>query len=423
MGITMTDLVALAVAMVMGSVLVFGTPALWVARVNVVESLLPLVGVLLIGAVITSVGTASMSGPGVPRPTYGRLVTIVLGTFVITAATSFLIRDLPYSIRFVSAVFPIWAILGILHRYVRLQRPWTERFVVVSSEKQLVDELAESPHVEIEQIIDPKTEADLGPLPAGCGLAVDLRAVMSERVAQYISSCDLAGFNVRALASVYQEHLGRTPLVHLRDGWEVSTPLLTATPWLPGKRLVETLLVLATAPLWVAVSILVWLFLRLSSSGPAIFKQRRIGLVGQPFVMYKFRTMRLDAEDLGPRFATHDDIRLIRGARFLRTTRLDEIPQLFNVLKGDMSLVGPRAEQVPFVRQFRKRIPFYDLRHLVRPGVTGWAQVNYGYADDAAETIEKLSYDLYYIQKMSPVLDLQILWRSLWTVLTRAGAR
>ena len=139
--------------------------------------------------------------------------------------------------------------------------------------------------------------------------------------------------------------------------------------------------------------------------------------------MYKFRTMVPDAEKDGPKFATEGDTRLIRGGSFLRKSRLDEIPQLWNVLRGEMSLVGPRAEQVPFVNVFSREIPFYDHRHLVRPGVTGWAQVNYGYADDQADTIEKLTYDLYYIKHMSPVMDLRVLWMSVWTVLTGDGAR
>jgi lipopolysaccharide/colanic/teichoic acid biosynthesis glycosyltransferase len=139
--------------------------------------------------------------------------------------------------------------------------------------------------------------------------------------------------------------------------------------------------------------------------------------------MYKFRSMAVDAEKDGPSFASERDHRLIRGGRFLRKSRLDEIPQLWNVLKGDMSLVGPRAEQVPFADQFTRQIPFYAHRHLVRPGVTGWAQVNYGYADDQAETVEKLTYDLYYIKHMSPVMDLRVLWKSVWTVMTGFGAR
>ena len=422
LGMTATDLVALFVAMVVSSVVVFGTAAVWDARIDINRSAVPLLASLAAGAVIMSAVTASMSGHGVPRPTYGRFVLIVLGTFLVTASGSFLFRY-AYSRAYVPTVLGVWLAIGIAHRAVRRRRPWTERFLVVSGEKQLVDELSDSPHVEVLGIIDPLTEGDLDPLPPGAGLAVDLRASMSDRVAQFVSSCDLAGFDVRALASVYQEHTGRVPLVHLAEGWEISTPLMNGAPWLPGKRLVDTVLVAVTLPIWAVVGLIVGLFVKVSSPGPAIFRQKRIGRGGEPFTMYKFRTMRVDAEASGPRFAAEGDSRLIRGGAFLRHTRLDEIPQLWNVLRGEMSLVGPRAEQVPFVRQFRKRIPFYDLRHLVRPGITGWAQVSYGYADDAADTIEKLSYDLYYVQHMSPVLDLQILWNSVWTVLTGSGAR
>lgn len=419
---TLTDLVALAIAMVIGSLIQFDTPVPWTVLIDRTLSSVPLLSFMVIGAILMSMVTMSMSGPGVPRPTYGRLLTIVLGTFMVTASGSFLFRT-GYSRSYVPIVLALWAVLGLAHRYVRRRRPWTERFLVVSSEKQLVDELAESPHVEVIGLIDPQSDAVLEPLPPGCGLAVDLRSVLSERVAQYVSSCDLAGFDVRPLASVYQEHTGRVPLVHLSEGWEISAQLVSTAPWLPGKRIFETLIAFVTMPVWVPLALLVGIFVKLSSRGPAIFRQRRIGQGGEPFVMYKFRTMRIDAEEHGPRFAAENDGRLIGGGAFLRRSRLDEIPQLWNVLTGSMSLVGPRAEQVPFVRQFRKRIPFYDLRHLVRPGITGWAQVNYGYADDTADTIEKLSFDLYYIHHMSPVVDLGILWRSVWTVLTGSGAR
>jgi lipopolysaccharide/colanic/teichoic acid biosynthesis glycosyltransferase len=173
----------------------------------------------------------------------------------------------------------------------------------------------------------------------------------------------------------------------------------------------------------VGIGLLVALYVKIADGGEVLFLQERVGLNGRPFTMYKFRTMDADAERDGARFAEEDDPRLIRGGRFLRKSRLDEIPQMWNVLKGDMSLVGPRAEQVPFAAEFSREIPFYDHRHLVRPGITGWAQVNYGYADDEVETIEKLTYDLYYIKHMSPVLDVRIFWKSIWTVLTGAGAR
>jgi lipopolysaccharide/colanic/teichoic acid biosynthesis glycosyltransferase len=130
-----------------------------------------------------------------------------------------------------------------------------------------------------------------------------------------------------------------------------------------------------------------------------------------------------DAEPHGPRFTSVDDPRLTRVGRFLRKTRLDEIPQLWNVLRGDLSLVGPRPERPLFVAQFERTIPFYSSRALIRPGVTGWAQVNYGYADDEAETVEKLTYDLYYVKNSSVWLDLHILSKSVWTVFTGSGAR
>jgi lipopolysaccharide/colanic/teichoic acid biosynthesis glycosyltransferase len=242
-------------------------------------------------------------------------------------------------------------------------------------------------------------------------------------MAQYLSSCDVAGYSIRPFSSVYEEHAGRVPLVHLTEGWEISAPLLEVAHWLPGKRFFDSLLTLLTAPLWVPIGALVAVYVKIADPGLALFRQERVGLGGRIFTMYKFRTMDLDAERDGARFATERDPRLIRGGSFLRKSRLDEIPQLWNVLKGDMSLVGPRAEQVPFVSEFRRQIPFYDHRHMVRPGITGWAQVNYGYADDEADTIEKLTYDLYYIKHMSPVMDLRIFWKSIWTVLTGAGAR
>ena len=133
--------------------------------------------------------------------------------------------------------------------------------------------------------------------------------------------------------------------------------------------------------------------------------------------------MVMDAEKNGPQFAAHGDDRLTRVGRWLRRFRIDELPQLWNVLKGDLSLVGPRPERPEFTDQFERSIPFYAYRHLIRPGVTGWAQVWYGYADDQADTIDKLTYDLFYLKHMSPWLDLQILGRSIWTMLSGFGAR
>jgi len=371
-----------------------------------------------------SVLTGWMSGPGVPRPTYGRMAVIAVGTWLMTSALIVALRVEYFSRPLIGLSLLFWLVPATLHRIVRRRRPWTERIAVITREKQLADELLESPHAEVIWVIPPDFVGDLELPERDVTIAVDMGSVLSERMAQFVSSCDVAGYRIRAFSSIYEEHTGRVPLVHVAEGWEISLPLLEVARWLPGKRLADIVFTVLTSPIWIPVALLVALYVRIADpSGPVLFKQERVGLEGQTFTMYKFRTMRPDAEDNGPSFARPDDPRLIRGGAFLRKSRLDELPQLINVLKGDMSLVGPRAEQVPFAREFRKQIPFYDHRHLVRPGITGWAQVNYGYADDEADTVEKLTYDLYYIKHMSPVLDMKVLWKSIWTVLTGAGAQ
>jgi lipopolysaccharide/colanic/teichoic acid biosynthesis glycosyltransferase len=418
---SLSDLVALALAIAGASLYAFGTVLPWRSALG--NLVLPMVAYLFLSMTLFSLLTARMSGPGVPRPSYGRMFAIALGTGATTAMLIVFLRPSYYSGSFLLATGLGWLVLATAHRVVRRQRPWTERIAVITAEKELAEDLIGCPHADVVWVLDPKFDGPLELPDRDVTMAVDLRAVLSERMAQYLSSCDVAGYNIRAFTSIYEEHTGRVPLVHLAEGWEISAPLLEVAPYLPGKRAFDTFATAITLPLWVALGAVVAAYIRLASRGPSLFRQERIGHEGQPFTMYKFRTMEEDAEKDGPKFATKDDGRVFRGARFLRKSRLDEIPQLWNVLRGEMSLVGPRAEQVPFVHSFRKQIPFYEHRHLVRPGITGWAQVNYGYADDHADTIEKLTYDLYYIKHMSPVMDLRVLWKSVWTVLTGAGAR
>jgi lipopolysaccharide/colanic/teichoic acid biosynthesis glycosyltransferase len=228
---------------------------------------------------------------------------------------------------------------------------------------------------------------------------------------------------MRALVTAYEEHTGRLAIVHLFEGWELSVPLSGRAPYVRVKRAIDAGLVLMVAPLVLPICLILALAIRLDSRGPVVFRQSRIGLEGRPFTLYKFRSMRVGDGDAEARFAGVKDDRLTRVGRLLRRTRFDELPQLWNVITGDLSLVGPRPEQGPFVERFSESIPFYTHRHLVRPGITGWAQVNFGYADSEADTVEKLSYDLYYVKHLSPWLDLEILGRSVWTVLSGFGAR
>jgi exopolysaccharide biosynthesis polyprenyl glycosylphosphotransferase len=163
--------------------------------------------------------------------------------------------------------------------------------------------------------------------------------------------------------------------------------------------------------------------IRLDSKGPILFRQQRVGERGRVFVLKKFRSMTVDAERDGPVWATARDPRVTRVGRWLRRSRLDELPQFWNVLAGDMSFVGPRPERPEFVETLQREIPFYRGRHSVRPGITGWAQVRHPYAASVEDSMEKLQYDLYYIKNLSPLLDLVVLLSTLQVVLFGRGAR
>lgn len=165
------------------------------------------------------------------------------------------------------------------------------------------------------------------------------------------------------------------------------------------------------------------LAVRLSSPGPIFFRQTRVGLRGRPFSVIKFRTMRQDAEKNGAVWATKNDARVTSLGRFMRKTRLDEIPQLWNVLRGEMGFVGPRPERPEFVQWLNTEIPFYELRHIIRPGITGWAQVRYRYGASLEETKQKLEYDLYYVKHLSIGLDLLIMFETIKTIILRRGAQ
>ncbi len=176
---------------------------------------------------------------------------------------------------------------------------------------------------------------------------------------------------------------------------------------------------IALAPLFLVIATLI----KLDSPGPVFYRQVRAGVHGRPYVIWKFRSMRRDAEEDGARWATIDDPRITRVGRWIRKWRIDELPQLLNVVKGEMSLVGPRPERPAFVQELRGAIPYYDVRHTVRPGVTGWAQVRFQYAGSAEESHEKLKYDLYYVKNLSLFLDLRILLDTVRVVLQDEGAR
>lgn len=238
---------------------------------------------------------------------------------------------------------------------------------------------------------------------------------------RFLAQCILSHIPVFHVRQMRESLTGRVEIEHLSEndvGALLPSPLYSVC-----KRLIDMAGVLVLIPMAAPLMLLTALAIRLDSPGPALFVQNRVGLGNRDFRIYKFRSMRIDAESDGARLASEDDDRITRVGRFIRNTRLDELPQLWNVLKGDMSLIGPRPEQREFVDQFDAEIPFYIYRHVVRPGITGWAQVMQGYAGDADETRVKIQHDFYYIKHFSLWLDILIVFKTVRIVLTGWGAR
>ncbi|XDZ65647.1 exopolysaccharide biosynthesis polyprenyl glycosylphosphotransferase [Alphaproteobacteria bacterium LSUCC0684] len=220
----------------------------------------------------------------------------------------------------------------------------------------------------------------------------------------------------------YQEKLrGRVDLAHTDAS--ALNQLRPLRRYAAFKRLSDLIMAISGLTLFLPLMLLVALLIRLETRGSPLFSQTRIGLRGEEFTMLKFRSMVVDAEASGAQFAAKRDARVTRIGKIIRKWRIDELPQLFNVLTGSMSIIGPRPEQKAFVDTLTSEIPLYPFRHAVRPGITGWAQVMQGYADDVSSTDIKLSYDLFYIKNLSVMMDFVILFKTLKTIFTGFGAR
>jgi len=236
-------------------------------------------------------------------------------------------------------------------------------------------------------------------------------------------ACRLAGVSVLEQESIYERITGKIAVEALRPSYLIFNEGFSRHPWAElTKRafdlVVAAILFLFTWPLMLATAAAV----RLGSPGPTLFTQERVGRDGRPFTLLKFRSMRVDAEKAtGPVWATQDDPRITSVGRFIRKTRLDELPQLVNVLAGHMSIVGPRPEREHFVAELAQKIPYFRQRHIVKPGVTGWAQINYRYGASFEDSVQKLQYDLYYIKNQSLLFDLSILFNTVKIVILRKG--
>jgi sugar transferase (PEP-CTERM system associated) len=280
----------------------------------------------------------------------------------------------------------------------------------------------------VEQAIQRGAIADLSRFVADLGASEVVLALEERRNALTLKDLlriKTAGVHVNDFSSFMERVTGRVDLDTLNPSWLIFSDGFSSGRVLSSvaKRVFDVaasgILLLLSLPVIALFALLV----KLDSRGPAFFRQQRVGLYGQPFTLLKLRSMRTDAEADGAKWASEDDPRITRLGRFIRKVRIDELPQVWTVLKGQMSFVGPRPEVPAFVDDLEDKLPYYAERHMVKPGITGWAQINYPYGASIEDARRKLEYDLYYAKNYTPFLDLLILLQTLRVVLWPEGAR
>lgn len=336
------------------------------------------------------------------------VLTILL---VVHGALAFLIlttRDI-YSNQVMLTAVPLSAMLGAAVMYLK-HRSAQVRIALLGPHDAPTGQV----RIAYDWIMDPGTDLRSYDILLTTNV-VDL----SPEWVRVLSRAMIAGKPVRHLAEYFEEQQGIVSLDHFDLDHLPPTGL---TSYRTRKRLMDLVIVLAILPIALPILAVGALAVLVSMGRPILFTQHRTGQGGIVFSMYKLRTMQHAAETCGTSTAK-GDLRITPVGGFLRRFRIDELPQLLNVLKGDMSIIGPRPEWTLLSEKYSRDLPVYVYRHLVRPGITGWAQVRGGYASDLAETRTKVGYDLFYIKNLSFALDIQILFRTVWTLLTGGGAR
>lgn len=318
---------------------------------------------------------------------------------------------LPYSVTFLGLIYPTATVILLLFGKGLSQRS-SMRLGVPA---RLIDQIDNSTGAFVPM--------DSASLPEG---AIDAVLVSEEQLSDsgwtpFLSWCALNAVPVIMLRDYIEAESGRVDLKNF-----TFTDLLdvrSSDTYLFVKRVSDAVCSLLLLFVFSTLMALVMVVIKLETTGPAIFAQQRIGLGGVSFTMYKFRSMVTDAERGGAQFAARGDKRVTRVGKFIRKYRIDELPQLYNVLRGDMSLIGPRPEQKNLLDELVEEIPLFPFRHSVRPGITGWAQVCQGYAYDVDSSSEKITYDLFYIKNLSFLLDMTIIVRTIRIMLTGFGSR
>ena len=378
-----------------------------------------------------------------------QLCFVMGAAFLLQAAISYVNRNLrmPLHVMVPGSLFALGLIFAwrLLFSTYALQVVGGERLLLVGSSPLLANisqHLREHPEkgVQIIGLLNDSDDRDMGPvknlgrLESLCEVAAATRPTrivvgMLERRNRLpvpeLLDLRFSGHLVEEVATAYERVCGRVPIRELRpsqliyngDFGRIRHTMVYQTI---ANRLMSVTGIILTAPLMLLTALAV----RLSSPGPILYRQVRVGLGGKPFTLFKFRSMRADAEaGTGAVWAAKDDPRVTTVGRIIRKIRFDELPQLWNVLKGEMSIVGPRPERPEFVETLIEKVPYYRQRHAVRPGITGWAQISYKYGDTVEDTMIKLEYDLYYVKHRSFSLDLYIIFHTLKAMLLSRGAQ
>lgn len=361
-------------------------------------------------------------GPELLQGEYGPVGrTVLLLTLSIAAIPITLSRLLARKLVDASALRSHWLVIG------RADDPCIQHFKKLFSDGKGPGELHFlEQHVESEDAEAYYQHLDVKLARHWSGIVIQEGWNLADRMIERVMHARLAGLRVYDLSDFYEYCWMKVPVHHLHHGWfafSTGFPLLHDQRIARCKRLCDIAAAVLLLVLVHPIMILAWIIVRLESAGPGFYSQQRVGMGGCNFTVHKFRSMRRDAEALGAKWAVKNDPRVTRFGKFMRVTRIDELPQLINVVRGDMSFIGPRPERPEFTIQLEQQIPFYALRHLVRPGLTGWAQVNYSYGASVEDAREKLEYDLFYIKNHSFLLDLIIVFRTVKVVLFGRGAR
>jgi lipopolysaccharide/colanic/teichoic acid biosynthesis glycosyltransferase len=253
------------------------------------------------------------------------------------------------------------------------------------------------------------------------GVVADLSADMPREWADFVISCATAGTAVYGLRHTRELMTGRVSLTHA-DGIGVNA-LLPQRGYLTLKSVIDFFTAVAVLPAFLVVIGVTAIAIKAESRGPVFYVQKRVGYRGRQFYCYKLRSMRVDADSVGPNFTAEGDARITRVGRIIRKYRIDELPQIFNILRGEMSWIGPRPEAVALALDYGRHIPFYAFRHAVKPGISGWAAIRQGNVAEVEAATVKLEHDFFYIKNISPSLDAFIAAKTVWTMLTGFGSR